>query len=57
MIRQRREEVYKYEEYEEVFSGTISEIKTIYGGKQLFYEKVMLELELILTIIYLWINN
>ena len=27
----------KYEE--EVFSGIISEIKTFYGGKELFYEK------------------
>ena len=27
------------EEYEEVFCGIISEIKTINGGKKLFYEK------------------
>ena len=27
------------EKYEEVFSGILSEIKTIYGGKELFYEK------------------
>ena len=27
------------EEYEEVFSGILSEIKTINGGKELFYEK------------------
>ena len=27
------------EKYEEVFSGIISEIKTINGGKELFYEK------------------
>ena len=27
------------EKYDEVFSGTISEIKTITGGKELFYEK------------------
>ena len=27
------------EEYEEVFSGILSEIKTINGGKVLFYEK------------------
>ena len=27
------------EEYEEVFSGIISEIETINGGKELFYEK------------------
>ena len=42
------------EKYEEVFSGIISEIKTINGGKELFYEKkTILELELILTIMYL----
>ena len=41
------------EKYEEVFSGIISEIKTLNGGKELFYEKIMLELELILTMIYL----
>ena len=39
--------------YEEVFSGIKSEIKTINGGKELFYEKIMLELELLLTMIYL----
>ena len=27
------------EKYEEVFSGILSEIKTINGGKELFYEK------------------
>ena len=27
------------EEYKEVFSGILSEIKTINGGKELFYEK------------------
>ena len=27
------------EKYDEVFSGIISEIKTINGGKELFYEK------------------
>ena len=27
------------EKYDEVFSGIISEIKTITGGKELFYEK------------------
>ena len=27
------------ENYEEVFSGILSEIKTINGGKELFYEK------------------
>ena len=27
------------EKYEEVFSGIISEIKTLNGGKELFYEK------------------
>ena len=37
--------------YEEVFSGVRSEIKTLIGGKELFYEKIMLELKLILTMI------
>ena len=41
------------EKYEEVFSGIRSEIKTLSAGKELFYEKIMLELELILTMIYL----
>ena len=27
------------EEYEEVFSGILLEIKTINGGKEIFYEK------------------
>ena len=45
------------EKYEEVFSAIRSEIKTINGGKELFYEKIMLELELILMMIYLWINH
>ena len=29
------------EKYEEVFSGIRSEIKTLNGGKELFYEKIM----------------
>ena len=41
------------EKYEVVFSGILLEIKTINGGKELFYEKIMLELELIQTMIYL----
>ena len=41
------------EKYGELFSGIISEIKTLNGEKELFYEKIMLELDLILTIIYL----
>ena len=42
------------EKYGEVFSEIRPEIKTITSGKELFYEKkIMLELELILTIIYL----
>ena len=41
------------EKYEEVFSGIRSKIKTLNDGKELFYEKIMLELELILTMIYL----
>ena len=40
------------DKYEEVFSGIRSEIKTINGGEELFHEKIMLELELILTMIY-----
>ena len=45
------------DKYDEVFSGIISEIKTINDGKELFYKKNMLELELIQLMIYLWINN
>ena len=41
------------DKYEEVFSGIRSEIKALNGGKELFYEKNMLELELILIMIYL----
>ena len=39
--------------YEKVSSGIRSEIKILNGGKELFYEKIILELELILTMIYL----
>ena len=39
--------------YEETCFGIRSEIKTLSDGKELFYEKIMLELELILTMIYL----
>ena len=41
------------EKYKEVWSGIRSEIKTLNGGKELFYKKIMLKLELILTMIYL----
>ena len=41
------------DKYEEVLSGIRSEIKTLNGGKELFYKKNMLKLELILTMIYL----
>ena len=41
------------EKYEEVWSRVRSEIKTLNGGKELIYEKIMLELELILTTINL----
>ena len=41
------------DKYEEVLSGIRSEIKTLNGGKELFYKKIMLELELILMMIYL----
>ena len=40
------------EKYEEVFSGIISEIKTMVK-KNYFMKKIILELELILTMIYL----
>ena len=41
------------EKHEEVFSEIKSEIKTINGGKELFYEKIMLELKLIQMMTYL----
>ena len=41
------------EKYDGVFSRIISEIKTLNVGKNCFMKKIMLELELILTIIYL----
>ena len=40
------------EEYEEVWSGIKSEIKKLNGGQELFYEKIMQELELIQAMIY-----
>ena len=40
------------EKYQEVFSRILSEIKTLNGGKEQFYEKIMQELELIQTMIY-----
>ena len=40
------------EKYKEAFSGIKSEINSPNGGKELFYEQIMLKLELILTIIY-----
>ena len=41
------------DKYEEVWSGIRSEIKTFNSGKELFYKKTMLKMELILTPIYL----
>ena len=41
------------EKYEEVFSEIKSKIQTINGGKKMFYEKIIAELELIQTMIYL----
>ena len=41
------------EEYGKVFSGIISEIETINGGKKCFMKKIVLEFWLILTMIYL----
>ena len=40
------------EKYKEVFSGIISEIKTINGGKERFYEKNYAKIESILTKMY-----
>ena len=39
------------EKYEEVLSGIRLEIETLNGGKEMFYKKIMLKLELILMII------
>ena len=41
------------DKYKEVWSRIRSEIKTLNDGKELFYEKIMQELELIQTMIYL----
>ena len=41
------------DKYEEIWSGIKSKIKMINGGKELFYEKNTLELELILMMICL----
>ena len=41
------------DKYEEVLSGIRSKIKTLNYGKELFCEKIMQELELILMMIYL----
>ena len=41
------------EKYKEVFSGIISEIKIINGGKNYFMKKIILKLELIQMMIYL----
>ena len=41
------------DKYAKVLSGIRSEIKTLNGAKELFYKKIMLELELILIMIYL----
>ena len=40
------------EKYEEVFSGIISDIETINGGKNCFMQKIMAELVLVLTMMY-----
>ena len=45
------------DKYEEVLPGIKSEIKTLNSGKELFYKKIILELELILMMIYLWTNH
>ena len=45
------------DKYEEVWSGIRSKVKTLNGGKELLYEKIMQELELILTMIYFWTNH
>ena len=41
------------EEYEEVFSDIKSEIETINEGEEMFYKKIIVELGLIETMIYL----
>ena len=41
------------EKYEEIFFEIRSEIETLNSGKKMYYEKTMLELELILMMIYL----
>ena len=41
------------DKYEDVLSGIRSEIKTLNGGKVLFFKKIMRKLKLILTMIYL----
>ena len=45
------------DKYEEVLSGIRLEIKTIYGGKELLDKNLMLKVELILRMIYLWKNH
>ena len=60
-FREKYEEKYlivdSTEKYEEVFSWIRSEIKQVMVEKKLFYKEIMQELELILTMIYLWINS
>ena len=45
------------DKYKEVFSGIKSEIETINGVEKMYYEKIMLRLELIQMMMYLLINN
>ena len=45
------------EKYEKVFSGTKSKIETINGEKKKFMKKIIVELELIQTMIYLWTKH
>ena len=44
-------------EYESVWSEIKSEIKRINGGEEVFYEKVIVKLALILKMICLWKNH
>ena len=45
------------DKYKEVWSGIRSEIQTLMMKKKCFMKKIMQELELVVTMIYLWTNN
>ena len=54
-FKEKNNEIYLFlawtEKYEEVWSGIRSEIKTLNNGKELFYKKTVLKLELILMML------